>query len=665
MSNLTANQTRLPPEQEAIRAKCFHPTGKFEDFPREEIEQSIPERFDKMAAKYPSRLAIKTKTHTVTYDELNKLANRVARAILAQRPDGNEPIALLLEQGASPIVAILGVLKAGKIYVPLDPSSPRAGTMHILRDSQSSLIVTDDLNVALARELAQNRCQLLNIDESDSNFSAEELGLSISPDTLAYIIYTSGSTGQPKGVIQTHRNVLHHIMNFINALHISADDRLTNLHLLSHSAARLDIFGALLNGAAVYPFNVKDEGLTHLAGWLTQEEISIYHWIPTGFRAFADTLDQSQSFCDVRVVVLGSEPAYRSDLDLFKKSFPRHCIFVNRLGATEMGNVCFYFADRETRISDNNVPVGHTVPEAEVLLLDDAGEKVGFNCIGEIAIKSRYLSPGYWRKPELTKTVFLSAGEGEQIYRTGDLGRNRPDGCLEYFGRKGFQRKVRGHAIESSEVEAALFGVSGIKEAVVVTRESPSGDQRLVAYLVPRHGSVPSPRSLRSALAEKLPVYMVPSAFVVMKALPRTPNGKVDRHRLPPPSSTRPALGAAFIVARTPIEARLAEIWSEVLSIDQVGVNDNFLDLGGHSLAATRVVSKVLKEFQVDLPLEFLFKSPTVAEMAAVITEHQAKKIEKLELERILAELESISEEKARQFLGDAMATKTTTEPDE
>jgi len=282
--------TGLPPEQEAIRTKCFHPSGTFVEFKKEEVEQSIPDRFEEQVAKYPNRVAVKTRNHTLTYDELNRLSNRVARAILAQRENGKAPVALLLEHDASVIAAILGVLKAGKIYVPLDPSYPQARTRYILEDSQAALIMTNSRNLVLASELARNRCQVINVDEIDISLSDADLDIPISPDAFAYILYTSGSTGQPKGVIQNHRNVLYLITNFTNGLHICSDDRMTLLYSASVSGAVKDIFGALLNGAGVLPFDLKEEGVGNLATWLIQEEISIYHSVSTVFRHFLGSL---------------------------------------------------------------------------------------------------------------------------------------------------------------------------------------------------------------------------------------------------------------------------------------------------------------------------------------------------------------------------------------
>jgi amino acid adenylation domain-containing protein len=449
MVDLSRAVVALSRPKPSIQGRRVGPTNTFIEFKKENIEQSIPDRFEQQVDRYPNRLAVKAKSHALTYDTLNKVTNRVARAILAQRGEGEEPIALLLGHSGSAIIAILGILKAGKIYVPLDPSYPQARMTYMLEDSQAGLIVTNNKNLSLAASLAthratQNVCPVLNINEIDTSLSTENLGLSIPPDTNAYLIYTSGSTGQPKGVVHTHRNALHKIRGYTNHCHICADDRLLLLASFSFSSSTATIFGALLNGAAVFPFNVKEQGLTRLAGWLIQEEITIYHSVATSFRHFIGTLTGEETFPKLRLIRLGSETIYKQDVELYRRHFPQDCILYVGMSTTETGSVCRYFVDKETEITDNVVPAGHAVEGMEILLLDDEGQTVGLNQVGEIAVRSRCLSPGYWRRPDLTRAKFLPDPEGgdKRIYLTGDLGRMRPDGCLEHLGRKDFQVKI-------------------------------------------------------------------------------------------------------------------------------------------------------------------------------------------------------------------------------
>jgi amino acid adenylation domain-containing protein len=627
----------------------IRPTNPFIEFKKEDTEGSIPKRFEQQVDKYPDRMAIKTKNGTLTYEALNRAANQLARAILAQYEPSEEPIPLLLKPGAKMVIAILGVLKAGKTWVPLDPSYPYVRLTYILEDSQAKLVLTDNKNFPLANELAQDLYQLLNIDQIDNSFSDENLGLPISGNALAHILYTSGSTGQPKGVVHNHRNVLHYIRVHTNALHICKDDRLSLLSSFVHIAGVTATFRALLNGAALFPFDLMGEGIVNLATWLEREEITIYQSVPTVFRHLIDILNGDTNFPKLRLIHLGGERVTNRDVALYQKWFSPHCLLLNNLGATEVSTYRNYFINKETKISGSVVPVGYAVEDKEVLLLDEAGNDVGFNRIGEIAVRSPYLALGYWRKPEVTRQAFLPDHEdgSKRIYLTGDLGLMRPDGCLEYHGRKDFQVKIRGYRIKVAEIEMALLDHERIKEVAVIARENQNGEQMLVAYLVPAKQPTPTVSELQRFLNKRLPNYMVPSAFVRLDAIPLTPNGKIDRRALPVPGQAD--LEKSFVAPRTPVEERLASIWTEVLHREPIGIYDNFFELGGHSLLATQVISRISEALSVAIPLRSLFETPTVAGLAEIITLQLT--VAHDEMAELLTELEGLSDEEAQQIL--------------
>jgi acyl carrier protein len=348
---------------------------------------------------------------------------------------------------------------------------------------------------------------------------------------------------------------------------------------------------------------------------------------------------------------VGGEPVYARDVELYKKHFPQDCLFVNRLGSTETGTIRWYFVNKDTALSGNAVPVGYPAPDNEILLLDAVAEEGGQ--VGEIAVRSPYLSPGYWRRPDLTHAAFLPNLEGgnARIYRTGDIGRLLPDGRLICLGRKDFQIKIHGYRIEVGEVEGALFDLPAVKEAAVVGTKDGSGDYRLVAYVVLEpHGAL-TVSALRRALAAKLPAYMVPSAFILLDSLPKAPNGKVRLSALPAPGRARPDLDSLMMPPRTPVETAVCAIWREVLELDEIGIHDPFLDLGGHSLAASQVIARITETFRVDFPLRTLFEAPTVAELAAVITASLARKAEQGPRDGLLAELERLSDAEAERVL--------------
>jgi amino acid adenylation domain-containing protein len=648
-----ADRTLSSSVTDSRSATSVHPTNAFVRFEKGDIEQSIPDRFEQEVAAHPDRLAVRSRNHELTYGALNEAANRVAHAILAQRGPTEEPIALLLEPDAPMLSAMVGALKAGKIYVPLDRSHPTARRQHILKDSQATLIITDHRNRTSAREMALGRFPLIDVDDLDARYVSENPRLSLSPDTRAWILYTSGSTGQPKGVVQTHRNVLHFIRTYTNSLHICADDRLSLVYSFCTNAAAHEVYTALLNGASLFPLNIKEEGVARLPDWLVQHEITIFSAVPTVFRHLRKSMTGNAVFPHLRLIKLLGEMVYKQDVEFYKEYFSQDCILVNRLGSTETGTIRWYFIDKNTHITGSSVPVGYAIEDNEILLIGETSEEGGASRVGEIAVKSRYLSPGYWRRPDLTQAAFLPDPHGgdERIYRTGDLGRMLPDGCLVHLGRKDFQVKIKGHRIEAGEVEMALAALPAVKEAAVVAAKDRSGDQRLVAYVVPEGETAPTVTALRRALAVMLPEYMIPSVFVTLDSLPKAPNGKVSVGALPASGRARPELDNPLMPPRTPVEGIVCAIWAAVLELDEVGIHDDFLALGGHSLAASQVVARVAEAFHVDLPLSTLFDTPTVDGVAAAIAVSLARSQEREVRERLLTEIEELLDAEAEQLL--------------
>jgi amino acid adenylation domain-containing protein len=618
--------SQLPPEQEAIRAKCFHPSGTFQEFKKEQTEQSVADRFEQQVAKYPDRLAVKTKSHVLTYAELNAMANRMARSILAQQGRDAEPVGLLFEKSATLMAAMLGVLKSGKFVVLLDPSFPKTRIRAVLEDSGARLVLADRQNASLATEVAGSSSRRIDFESIDRDISTQDLRLPILPKALAFLIYTSGSTGQPKGVVWNQRNLLHNVMLFANTYHLCEQDKLILPTSGTWNAVTNSLI-PLLNGAALLPFDVQKEGVPSLASWLSQEKISICAISSPLLRNFAATLTGKERFPDLRILRLSSEAVYKTDVDLYKKYFSYDCLLVNGLNCTETGLLRTYLMDHKTEISGSEVPVGYPVQDKEIFLLDDEGKEIGFNEVGEIGVRSRYLSLGYWRRPDVSESKFRSDPEGgeEPLYLTGDLGLILPDGCLIHKGRKDFRVKVRGYRVEIAEVEKALQDHAAIRDAVVVARENESGEAYLVAYFTACIQPGPSVSQIRRVLQESLPDYMIPSNFVMLEQLPITAPGKIDRQALPEPPKTRPQLDTPFIPPRNPLERELARVWEEVLGKECVGMLDNFFDVGGNSLLATKILARVRDSFDIDVPLTALFEKPTINELARDISQLNAK----------------------------------------
>ncbi len=595
------------------------PAYSFVPFENIAIDQSITARFEQQAARYPDRLAVASADRRFTYSELNQAANRIARAILSRLGEGAEPVGLLFDHGAFLIAALLGVLKAGKIYMALDLPDPQPRMASMLEDSQAKLLLTNTKHLPLARQLAQGSGQqVLNCDDLDANQAAGNLDRPIAPGAPALMLYTSGTTGRPKGVVHSHRNILVEARNYTNYARLAPSDRLTLWHSCSYTNSIRNLYAALLNGAGLFVYDLVNEGFPALADWMLSNRITVIHTLPTTYRTFCQTLEPDAIFPSLRILRLGGESINRDDIRQYQRRFSPTCLLIHAIGPTETLDIRYYSITHDWNGGDAKIPIGYAIPDKDVLLLDEAGREVGAEEIGEIAVRSKYLALGYWGQPELTRTAFSPDPQGrdERLYRTGDLGVMRPDGCLTHLGRKDFQIKIRGYRVEVTAVEEALLDMASIEAAVVQAQADAGGEPRLIAYVVPAIGTDPKVNELRRELAKTLPDYMMPSAFVFLPSLPLSATGKIDRRALPAPDRVRPNLDEVFVAPRNPIEDILAKIWATLLDLETVGIHDNFFDLGGHSLLATQVISRVRDSLQVELMLPALFEAPTVAGLA-------------------------------------------------
>ena len=637
----------------SFRRFPFDPVHPHVPFADDEIEQSIPERFEQQVRAAGDRLAIKSPERSFTYLELNETANRLARKILSLRGKRAEAVALMFDHGASILAGILAVLKTGKFYLVLDPTYPRERLAYMLADSGATLIITDGNNFSVGSELAQDGKEVVNLDDVDDGFSSDNVKTHPAADALALLLYTSGSTGNPKGAMHTHKSVLVEVRNLTNAWRISAHDRWVLYTSVSFAASIRTIYCTFLNGGSIYPYDLKERGFSALPEWLRSNRITIWRTMTTTFRNFMAILPPDLTFPDVRLLSIGGEPVLRDDVEFFNRHLAPPCVIAHGMGPTECFTVCQNYIPHGTQVEESKLNIGWPLPDKEILLLDENGSEVPPGEVGEICVRSRYLSTGYWNDSERTRAAFRPDPSDERfrIYHTGDLGTRAENGRLTHVGRVDFQVKIRGFRIEVSEIEVALRAMDGVQDAVVVGREDSIGEKRLIAYFVPSKRPELTASQMRKALASTIPDYMIPSAFVCLEVLPQTPNGKTDRLRLPAPSHRRQPLDVAYAAPRGFMEEELSRIWSEVLAIDAVGVDDNFFELGGDSLLATKMAVRALKELKVEVPLKMLFRSPTIAKLAAEISEACAKKTADGELTILLDRIESLSEDEVRQWL--------------
>jgi acyl-coenzyme A synthetase/AMP-(fatty) acid ligase/SAM-dependent methyltransferase/acyl carrier protein len=581
-----------------------------------EIERDIVTRFEHVVAVVPDRIALKADGETWTYAQLDSLANRIAETVLRDSPDRSKPVALLFDHGIGGVASIMGVLKAGRAYCAISPAHPAERHRETLVDLQSALLLCAGSLLGMARNIAPERVQCAAIDPRDMHGSDQRPDIDRSADDIAAIYYTSGTTGRPKGVMLSHRCVLHRVWLSAATMEIAPGDPLSQIAEISFVTAAADVFVALLTGATICPFDARRNSLRQMATWLNRDRIAIVRMPVALFHQFLDSLDETDRFPHVRFIQPSGKLLWNG-VDRYRKHFDRECRLVRQLAATETWAVATMMVDHDTPPIGATVPVGYPVPGKVVWLENESGAPVAVGEVGEIVVRSKYLYSGLWGRPE----TLLPRGQA-RVHRMGDLGRWLPDGSLEFVGRIDSRVKIRGFTVDLEQVEAAIGDTGLVIDATVVVNEGELQQTHLVAYFVPANPRV-TPGEIRAVLTERMPVYMVPSRFVALDALPLTPNGKIDRAALPNPGRGHREPAKTLVAPRTPMETSVRAIWIDVLKIDPLGIDDDFLELGGDSLIAARIAGRLLAAFQVDLTPRDLFDAPTIARMAELILRRQ------------------------------------------
>jgi tyrocidine synthetase III len=586
-------------------------------------------KFIDIATKHKEKIAVKLENETITYGQLNDISYRIASAIhqLVTDQRSIQQVGILFQHGSGMIAALLSVLKAGAAYVPMDTSYPETRLLYMLEHSQATILLTDNQNMTLAETLKRQAgaaiC-ILNIDTIGQEFAIEKNSPRTNTDTHgqtsdnAYILYTSGSTGLPKGVVQTLENVWYYTRNWIEKFQITHEDRMTLMTAFSHDGAVQDIFSALLSGATLYPYDIKNAvNRTALADFLRDEKISIWHSVPTLYRYFADTVSgQEYTFPHLRFVLLGGEALRKHDFEIASVIFP-HSKFANVYGQTESSVSCIHiFSSSDSFNNRAGVPtLGEPLDGTDIILVDEEGDEVEELGVGEIVVACNHIAKGYWRDDELSQAVFDEDEDLGRLYWTGDLGRLLVNGQIEMMGRKDFQVKIRGFRVEVGEIETALLSDPQVEEAVVTI--SQDVEPFLCAYIT---GSVPlSVSRLREHLMAKVPDYMAPSHFVQLEKIPLTASGKVDRNALPSPR--KEDIGPPYEAPRNNTEKELVKIWAEVLNLEEmeIGIDADFFQLGGHSLRAVTASLKIHKAFDVRIALPTFFALSTIRQLAEFV----------------------------------------------
>jgi amino acid adenylation domain-containing protein len=606
--------------------------------------------FEAQAGDTPDNVALVYGDESLSYRELERRANLLARRLRSLGVAPEVPVGVCMERSLELVIAVLGLLKAGGVYVPLDPSNPQERLSFIVQETRPKVLLAQERLLECLPEVdAKSIC--LDKDGGtvfrESTAPVENL---ISSENLGFLIYTSGSTGEPKAVMLPYRPRDSRISHEHKIYQLTANDRHVLKSSISFTLFLRELFWPLLTGAQliISPPGTETD-MDYLLQLIAKHKISIITLTPSTLRAILSQpgLERCRS---LRHICCFGEPL-TSDLETLYFSKLSAELTLS-YGATEAPGATY----RKCQLSEtrNMTELGQTLPGVQLYLLNDSLQRVPNGTCGEIYLGGK-LARGYFKRPDLTAEKFIphpfSHEPGARLYKTGDLGRFLPSGSIEFVGRVDDLVKVRGFRVELGEIAKTIRQHPEITDAFVLALDTDSDRSRIVAYAVPNLRSTISPTDLRSYVRKKLPDYMVPGRFIFLDALPVSPNGKIDRKALPVPGRLRPELDTPLVGGRTPLEKDLAQIWSEVLELDQIGIHDNFLDLGGDSLAATRIVSRVIATFQTEIPLRSLFQSPTVAEMAVVISRYEIKKIGENELAKILDELESLGEEETRSLV--------------
>ena len=603
----------------------------------------IHQLFEEQVERTPDAVAVVFENEQLTYQQLNCRANQLGHYLRSLGVGADELVGICVERSLEMVVGLLGILKVGGAYLPLDPEYPTERLHFMLEDAQVKVLLTQQPLVPLLPE--HQACNIyLDTDwEKIAQNSKSNPKNSVTPDNLAYVIYTSGSTGKPKGVLVNHVSVVNLYTDFQTKKPLSVGDRCSLWTSISFDVSIYEIFSALLAGASLYivPELARLDTIT-FTNWLDSQQICSAYIPPFMLKDFLDRLSQTPNQLSLQRLLVGVEPIQEQLLISLSQRIPGLCI-LNGYGPTETTICSTLYPLQLQSIGNRNTPIGKPVQNTDIFLLDDQMQLIPIGVIGEIYIGGMGLARGYLNQKELTQEKFIpnpfSDEPHSRLYKTGDRARYLPDGNIEYIGRIDNQVKIRGFRIELGEIEAVLNQNADVQASCVIAREDIPGQKRLVAYVVLHQHCTPAISELRQYLKAKLPEYMMPNAFVVLESLPITPNGKVDRRVLPMPD-LQSSIGK-YVAPRTPTEEILAQIWTQVLKVEQVGIHDNFFELGGHSLLATQLVSRIRKIFQVELPLRELFATATIGELARSIEQLQQQEL-KLVAPPILPRAENV-----------------------
>lgn len=579
------------------------------------------------AERTPGAVAVVCGDQQLTYSELNTRANQLAHYLAKRGVGPDVPVGICLERSLELTVALLGVLKAGGACLPLDPKYPKERLAYMQADAQAPVVLTQP---SLLPEFANASSQVVCLTPGLEVIAQEQRGnpgSGAKPENVAYVIYTSGSTGKPRGVLLTHRGLVNHHTAARSLYALESSDRVLQFSSISFDIAVEEIFPTWVVGATVVlrPEDISLDVADFLS-WIRRQRVTVLD-LPTAYwHELVHELPQCGELLpdNLRLVIVGGEKASAAAFASWRRFAGDRIRWINTYGPSETSVIATAYEPRPgEREIPAELPIGRPIANTRIYILDPHLQPVPIGVPGELHIGGDGVARGYLNRPELTAEKFVadpfSDEPGARLYKTGDLARYLPDGNIEFRGRSDYQVKIRGFRVELGEIEAVLGKHPGLREAVVLARESASGDKRLVSYVVPALSAPPTADDLRAFLKERLPEHMVPAAFVMLDEMPLTPNGKIDRRALPATEQVALPLDERVAAPKDALESQLVKIWEEVLGTRPIGVNQNFFELGGHSLLAVRLVHRIDKILGKKLPIAILLQAPTVEQLAVAL----------------------------------------------
>jgi amino acid adenylation domain-containing protein len=621
--------------------------------------------FEAQVERTPDSLAVVLGNEQLTYRELNQRANQLAHHLQSLGVGPETIVGVCVERSLDMVVALLGILKSGGAYLPLDPAYPPERLAFMLKDSDAKVLLTQR---PLLDRLPARTTHDIRLDADWGLLTHSPITnnqLPITPSNLAYLIYTSGSTGEPKGVLITHQSLANHCRDACRHYQIGPRDRILQFASLNFDPSLEQILTALIVGATLYLRGPELLDGRQFNQMVAEHSLTVVNVPPAYWHQWAQAWVNTPGLApnsQLRLVIIGGDAMLAESLQLWQKTPMRAARLLNAYGPTEATITATTYEvppQVDGLPARARLPIGRPLANRQTYILDRCNSPVPIGVAGELHLGGVGIARGYLNHPELTTEKFIEIRELEnslilqspRLYKTGDLARYLADGNIEFLGRVDQQVKIRGFRVEPGEIEAMLSQHPAVREAVVVARDE-GADKRLTAYVVPKTPGISElSAELQNFLRQKLPVYMIPSAFVMMDALPLNISGKVDRRALPEPEGFQSGPTTPFVAPRTPVEEELAQIWAGVLGVSRVGIHDSFFELGGHSLLATQLISRVRDAFNVELPLRNLFETPTIAGLALLIVQQQAAQQSDEDLDQLLTELEQMPNDEAGRLL--------------